>query len=85
MIEIRRILCPIDYSDFSRRALDHAVSIARWYESTVTVFHVCSVLPVDAFAPGHQAVMATPLGRGGPGAGGMVSATSSAIEAHVAH
>jgi nucleotide-binding universal stress UspA family protein len=60
-MDIRRILCPIDYSDFSRRALDHAVAIARWYQSTVTVFHVCAVVPVDAFAPGPQAVMATPL------------------------
>lgn len=32
MIEIQRILCPIDFSDFSRRAFDHAVAIARWYD-----------------------------------------------------
>ena len=32
MIEIRRILCPIDFSDCSRRALDHAVAIAKWYD-----------------------------------------------------
>jgi nucleotide-binding universal stress UspA family protein len=37
MIEIRQILCPIDFSDHARRALDHAIAIARWYESTVTV------------------------------------------------
>jgi hypothetical protein len=29
MIEIQRILCPIDYSDYSRHALDHAVALAR--------------------------------------------------------
>ena len=52
MIEIQRILCPIDFSDFSRRALDHAVAIARWYESTITLLHVCSVGPVAAYAPG---------------------------------
>jgi nucleotide-binding universal stress UspA family protein len=52
MIEIRRILCPIDFSDFSRRALDHAVSISRWYESTITLLHVCrAVVPVAAYAP----------------------------------
>jgi nucleotide-binding universal stress UspA family protein len=51
LIDIRRILCPIDYSDHSRRALDHAVAIARWYGSTVTVFHVTAVLPVTAYAP----------------------------------
>lgn len=61
MIEIRRILCPVDYSDFSRRALDHAVAIARWYGSTVTVFHVCALLPAAAFAPGPLALTATPL------------------------
>jgi nucleotide-binding universal stress UspA family protein len=52
MIEIRRILCPVDFSDFSRRALDHALAIARWYESQVTVLHVFSAAPVTSFAPG---------------------------------
>ena len=52
MIEIRRILCPVDFSDHSRRALDHAIAIARWYESTVTVLRVFSPVPVAAFGPG---------------------------------
>jgi nucleotide-binding universal stress UspA family protein len=52
MIEIRRILCPVDFSDYSRRALDHAIAIARWYESTVTVLRVLSPVPVAAFGPG---------------------------------
>jgi nucleotide-binding universal stress UspA family protein len=52
MIEIRRILCPIDFSDYSRRALDHAIAIARWYESAVTVLHVFSSVPVAAAGPG---------------------------------
>jgi nucleotide-binding universal stress UspA family protein len=52
MIEIKRILCPTDFSDFSRRALDYAVAIAKWYESTITVLHVCGVVPVPAYAPG---------------------------------
>lgn len=52
MIEIQRILCPIDFSHFSRRALDHAVAIARWYESTITLLHVCAIAPVAAYAPG---------------------------------
>lgn len=53
MIQIRRILCPIDFSDFSRHALDHAVAIARWYESTVTLLHVRPLLPVVAHSPGR--------------------------------
>jgi nucleotide-binding universal stress UspA family protein len=39
VIEITRILCPVDFSEFSRHALEHAVMLARWYDSTVTVFH----------------------------------------------
>ncbi|HLG57492.1 MAG TPA: universal stress protein [Vicinamibacterales bacterium] len=56
MIEIRRILCPIDFSDFSRRALDHAVVIARWYESTITLVHVSPIVPLAAYAPGSGVV-----------------------------
>jgi nucleotide-binding universal stress UspA family protein len=52
MIEIRRILCPIDFSDFSRRAFEHAVAIAGWYESTVTLFNVYAGIPAAAYAPG---------------------------------
>lgn len=51
MIEIRSILCPIDFSDFSRHALDHAAAIAKWYQSTITVFNVCPLVPAMAFAP----------------------------------
>ena len=40
MVEIRRILCPIDYSDPSRHALDHAVALAKWYDSELTALHV---------------------------------------------
>lgn len=52
MIEIKRILCPIDFSDHSRRALDHAAAVARWFESTITLVHVYSAAPVAAYAPG---------------------------------
>lgn len=40
MIKIDRILCPIDFSEFSRHAFDHAVAIAKWYGATVTVLYV---------------------------------------------
>lgn len=52
MVPIRRVLCPIDFSKFSRVALDHAIAIARWYGAEITALHACSVvLPVPAFAP----------------------------------
>lgn len=50
MIDIRRILCPVDFSDCSRRALEHAIAIATWYESTVTLLHVCAHIPISAYA-----------------------------------
>jgi nucleotide-binding universal stress UspA family protein len=40
MIEIRRILCPTDFSEASRHALEHAVVLAKWYESRITALHV---------------------------------------------
>lgn len=43
MIEMKRILCPIDFSDFSRHALDHALVLARWYDSEITVFHAYAI------------------------------------------
>jgi nucleotide-binding universal stress UspA family protein len=47
----RRILCPIDFSEFSRRALDHALAVARCYRSTVTALHVVAPTPVVAPVP----------------------------------
>jgi nucleotide-binding universal stress UspA family protein len=52
MITIRRILCPVDFSDHSTRALDHALAIAAWYDATVTVLHVSPVMPVAAYVSG---------------------------------
>jgi nucleotide-binding universal stress UspA family protein len=66
MIEIRNILCPVDFSDYSRRALDHAIAIARWYKSTVTVLQVYSSAPVAAFGPGpvvFEPIVLTPSDR----------------------
>lgn len=42
MVNINRILCPVDLSEFSRDALHHAVALAKRYEAKVTVFHVYS-------------------------------------------
>jgi nucleotide-binding universal stress UspA family protein len=59
-VNIERVLCPIDFSEFSRDALDHAVAMASWYRATLTVMHVIDMpqaplggLPAgsEAFAP----------------------------------
>jgi nucleotide-binding universal stress UspA family protein len=54
MVTFRTILCPIDFSDHSRRAFDHALAIARWYGSTMTVLHVFATTG-SAYAPGAPA------------------------------
>ncbi|MEP7308892.1 MAG: universal stress protein [Acidobacteriota bacterium] len=41
MLDFKQILCPVDFSEPSRFALEHAVTIASWYASTLTVLHVC--------------------------------------------
>jgi nucleotide-binding universal stress UspA family protein len=48
MIEFKRILCAVDFSEFSRRALDHALSVARGYGSAVTALHVVAPAPAVA-------------------------------------
>ena len=40
MLEIRRILCPIDFSDECRHALVHATAVAKWYGAAITLLHV---------------------------------------------
>lgn len=58
MVHIKHILCPVDFSDFSRHAFDRAVGIARGYGADLTVLHV---LPVPSAVP------ALPYGPEGPG------------------
>jgi len=36
----RRILCPTDFSEFSNRAVEHAVAHAGWTQSELTLLHV---------------------------------------------
>lgn len=63
MIEIRRILCPVDFSDPSLRALQHASTLAVWYQSPLTAVYVDTALPIDdsaevgAFAVAPTAVL----------------------------
>lgn len=55
MIEITRILCPIDFSSQSLHALDHAVAWAKWYGSSMTLLHVRPPVPV-AYPAGPEMV-----------------------------
>jgi nucleotide-binding universal stress UspA family protein len=51
MVSITRILCPIDFSDFSRHALARAVAIAKGHGASVTALHVVPTQPPLLVAP----------------------------------
>src|SRR5690349_18993274 len=40
MTAIHRVLCPIDFSDASRRALDLAAAVAQWSHARLTLLSV---------------------------------------------
>jgi len=54
-MKVERILCPVDFSEFSQRALERAVRLAGWFEAEITVVHVIPanpwILPADAGVP----------------------------------
>ena len=56
MIEFKHVLCPVDFTESSIRALAHAAALTRWYGAKLTVLHV-----VPTFDP-----MQVRAGLGGP-------------------
>jgi nucleotide-binding universal stress UspA family protein len=68
MVEFDRLLCPIDFSDASLHAVEHAATLAGWYQATVVGLHV------------HNPVYA-PIGTPGlPPDGGTVFASPAASQ-----
>jgi nucleotide-binding universal stress UspA family protein len=57
-VSIKRILCPIDFSEFSKHAFDRAVAIAQTHNATVEALHV---------VPAPSGMAAVPFGPEGPG------------------
>jgi nucleotide-binding universal stress UspA family protein len=49
---VRHILCPIDFSEGSRRALDHAVTLARSHHARLSVVHV-QQLSIPVYGVSH--------------------------------
>jgi nucleotide-binding universal stress UspA family protein len=50
MLQIERILCPVDFSVFSARAYDYAQSLARHYQAKLLLQHVIEFnLPIYAY------------------------------------
>jgi nucleotide-binding universal stress UspA family protein len=58
-IEIERILCPVDFSEFSARALERAVRLGNWFDARVEALHVIPlVMPAGAGLPYFPAPVA---------------------------
>jgi nucleotide-binding universal stress UspA family protein len=59
--DITRILCPVDLSELSRHALDHARAIAGWYGARITVLHVYGPQEIPAFTTDVPATATLPV------------------------
>jgi nucleotide-binding universal stress UspA family protein len=56
MLGIKQILCPTDFSEYSARALGHAVVLAKWTGARLTVLHaVPAVYPPPLAVPAPTA------------------------------
>lgn len=65
MVEFKHILCPVDFSDTSIRALTYAVALATWYEAQLEVLHVVPAFDeaVAAREPRESSDPRTPVSR----------------------
>jgi nucleotide-binding universal stress UspA family protein len=60
MLNIRRILVPVDFSDFSVRALAHAGGLAETHDAALTLLHVIEEPTFPAFYEAASAVYGPP-------------------------
>lgn len=44
-MQIQHIVCPVDFSEASRHAMEHASMLARWYQASITALHVYIPVP----------------------------------------
>jgi nucleotide-binding universal stress UspA family protein len=50
-MRIQRVLCPVDFSPYSRRALHHASALAAAYDATLHVLYVVSAIMPTEMSP----------------------------------
>jgi nucleotide-binding universal stress UspA family protein len=56
MVNVTKILCPIDFSATSRRALQYAVSVSQKFTADLTVLHVLEQVPLASAYSGRPEV-----------------------------
>src|SRR5689334_3056947 len=64
MVELDRILCPVDFSEYSEHALMFAMRMAKWYGAALHVLHVMPPLEpssTNALADTTRAITARNL------------------------
>lgn len=59
----QHVLCPVDFSECSRHALDHAIAMAHLYGGRVTALHVASDTAGTVLFAGAPLPSPTPPGR----------------------
>ena len=68
-MELKSILCPIDFSDFSAAAYQHALSLAEYYKARIVALHVVELwkYPFADFAgqEANYAKFSTMMNEGG--------------------
>jgi len=52
VVELKRILCPVDLSEMSIRPLAYCGAIANWYRAALTVLHVVPTFEPMEVPPG---------------------------------
>jgi nucleotide-binding universal stress UspA family protein len=60
LLSIKRVLCPIDFSDISRVAVHYAAALARRYGASIIALHVVPP-PVVPVLPGPEPILYPPL------------------------
>jgi nucleotide-binding universal stress UspA family protein len=62
MSAIRRILCPVDLSPASERALACAAAVAAWHDAAIDALLVWSTVPTDWLEPNTTGIAGEPIG-----------------------
>jgi nucleotide-binding universal stress UspA family protein len=57
MMEIHRILVPVDFSEHSQRALDEAIGLAKIFRAEVHLLHCYQPYPLGAAATSYDVVV----------------------------
>jgi len=80
MTTIRRILCPLDFSRFSRHALDQAVALARETGAEVSVLHVFTFAPVAQSVAAGATIPMEPMRLDAPARASLLSEMAAVID-----